>query len=242
MSSKKIVANLKMNLSAKETKEYLEKIGTKIQNKNVIICPTNIFIPYFLGHGYEVGIQNISTEEKGSYTGEVSAMQARSIGVHYVILGHSERRKYALETDEDIGKKVVLGLTHGLHVILCIGETEEDRNEHHTEKVLQNQMLYALKNIEKKDISNITIAYEPTWSIGSGKIPKEVDIEEAVDFIKKIILHTYHTSIEVLYGGSVRKENIATLKQINNIDGFLIGEASTDPEKFLRIIEVAVIV
>lgn len=236
MANKLIIANHKMNLDVKELKEYLEGLK-EINSKNVVICPTSIYIPYFLNKKFKVGIQNTFIHSKGAYTGEVSPMQAKSLGVSYTIIGHSERRSYLEENDSLINKKVIEALKYNLKVILCIGETLEEKNMLKTDKILKRQLINDLRNIEL--IDNIVIAYEPVWAIGSGIIPNNKEISATVSYIRGIIDNLYpNNNIKVVYGGSINEKNIEKLNKIECLDGFLIGGTSLNPTSFLKIIEV----
>ncbi len=239
MESKVVVANHKMNLTVREISDYLKKIS-KINNKNVIICPTSIYAPYFLQNGYSVGLQNISYKEKGAYTGEISPVQASSMGISYAIVGHSERRELFDEKDYEVHAKVINALDNNMGVILCVGETDEEKDMLRTEYILKKEIRNALKDIKKEDECKIMIAYEPIWSIGSGKLPKNKEIEEIVVYIKEVLKKLGLSNIRILYGGSVNEKNIKELKKLKGIDGFLVGGSSLDPDKFLKIVEVAV--
>lgn len=242
MESKKIVVgNMKMNLLAGDISEYLKKINSDDLGEQVVICPSNVYIPYFLKQSYRVGIQNIFFRDSGAYTGEVSAAQAASLGVKYAILGHSERRGYFRESDQDINKKIVSALKYGLEVVLCVGETLEEKNLLKTARVLKRQLLNDLRNLEGNDWDHVIIAYEPVWSIGTNVLPAKKDIEDTIGYIKGIVSEYFnYDDIPVLYGGSVSERNIEDLNQIPNVSGFLVGGASTNPKSFLKIIEVAV--
>lgn len=241
VNKKLIVGNLKMNMVADEISSYLRIVNKNIYSDNVVICPSSIYIPYFLKQRYNVGIQNIAVEEMGSHTGEISAKQAYSLGVKYALIGHSERRQVDGETDLIVGKKVKTAIKNNLYSIVCIGETNEDKVMLRTENVLKKQLKYALKELILEDMDNVVIAYEPVWAIGTNKIPSNRDIKNTVSYIKLLISNLYgYNNIKVLYGGSVNSKNISQLMKIDNLDGFLIGGSSLDPNEFLNIIEVAV--
>ncbi len=241
MANKRIVVgNMKMNLTASEITKYIKMIEKKDYNNQVIICPSSLYLPYFIGKNYGVGIQNIASTEMGAYTGEVSAQQAKSMHLDCAIIGHSERREYFKETDEIVHQKISLSLQANLKVILCIGETEEERDSLKTYKVLKKQIVSALKGFDEKELKKIIIAYEPIWAIGTSKTPSNDEIKDTVSFIKDIVKNTFNVNMSVLYGGSVNEKNIATLNQIENINGYLVGGASTKAEKFMKIIEVVV--
>lgn len=235
MENKIIVANMKMYMNIDDVKEYLNNFEDKLLN-NVIMCPSNIYIPYFLEKNMIVGIQNVYYEDNGAYTGEVSVEQIKNIGVKYVIVGHSERRQWFSESDYDINKKLVKVLDNGLNVILCIGETLEERNSLKTLDVLREQLEIDLNNISNKSVDSIIVAYEPRWAIGTGIVPSNNDIEEVIDYIKSYMLDKYKNNIKVLYGGSVSDSNINILNKISNVDGFMIGSACTKSNKMLSIL------
>lgn len=231
MTNKLMIANLKMNLEKTDISNYIKKLNNHTNNKNIVICPTSIYIPYFLKQEYSVGLQNVFYEENGAYTGEISPTQAKSMGIEYVIIGHSERRKYFNETNYIINKKIKKSLDSNLKIILCVGETTKEKNFSKTKKLLKKQIVEALKGI--KDLDNLIIAYEPVWAIGTNIIPTEQDIKNVIDYIKNIL-----KDMKVLYGGSINESNVENLKQIDNVDGFLIGGSSTNIDKFLKIIDI----
>lgn len=228
-----IVANFKMNLLKNDILEYLNYFDKK--DSNVIFCPSNIYLNYFLEKGLHVGSQDVAFEEQGAFTGDISASQLKSIGVKYTIIGHSERRKY-YEDDRFINDKLNCSLNNELIPILCIGETKEERDNNETYDVLQNQLNKALNGINNELLSNVIIAYEPIWAIGTGIVPSNQDIYDTIYFIKKFLEKSYNLELKVLYGGSVNNSNIIELETITNIDGYLIGGSSIDYNKFLSII------
>ena len=227
-----IVANLKSELLPKYIAPYLKEI--EFCNSNLVICPSSIYVPYFLKHNYSVGIQNIYYDGN-LYSGEITPSQAYGLGVKYVILGHSDRRSKFNETDYDINKTIIECLKCGLKVILCIGETLEEKSMLKTVRVLKKQLTLDLRNIN--DLDNIYIAYEPVWAIGSGNTPSNQDIKDTVTYIKEIVHELYEQDIKVLYGGSVDENNIEMIKKIPNINGVVIGKASLKPKQLLKIIE-----
>lgn len=231
---KLIVANFKMNLLKEDILEYLNHFDNKYSN--VIFCPSNIYLNYFLDKKLLVGSQDVSANEMGAYTGDVSASQLKSMGVKYAIIGHSERRKYHND-DKFIKEKLIHTIINDLTPILCIGESKEERDNNKTFGVLKHQLDEALSNIDKTLLSNIIIAYEPIWSIGTGIVPNNKDIYETISFIKNYLQQEYNLILKVLYGGSVNNQNIEDLEQINNVDGYLIGGSSIDYNKFLDIID-----
>ena len=233
------IANWKM-FGVLNTLNSLHKVikFLKIFKKNklvkIIYCPPNTLIrPMFKklkNTKIDVGAQNCHEQEKhGAFTGSVNPSMLKSVGAKYVIVGHSERR-IAGETNKLINLKVKSVLKSGIKVILCIGESLQDKKKKITKQVLNKQIRLGLKNIKSK--KNIIIAYEPVWSIGTGLIPKSYELSETISFIKKKMRNN-----KILYGGSVNPQNVYQLKSVNNIDGFLIGGASQNPNKFIDIIK-----
>lgn len=228
-----IIGNIKMNLVITDLNNYLTKLQ-EIENKNFIICPPMLFAPYFLKQGYNVGLQNISIGENGDYTGEVSALQASSMGIKYVLVGHCDRRIKLNETDIEINQKVNQAIKNNIIPILCIGETKEEKELLKTEKVIKKQLISGLRNID--NIENIIICYNPNYELTNNDI---IDIEEIINFIKNIVeLNFGIHNIKVICGGITTK-NINDIKNITNIDGYLI-DSCTDVDSFKEILEVAV--
>ena len=234
------IANWKM-FGALKTLNSLKKVISYSNNNkknkfNIIYCPpTTLIRPLFKKlkkSSIEVGAQNChESKSYASLTGQINSGMLKDIGAKYVILGHSENR----QTGEDnilINKKIKSSLKSGLKVILCIGETLKEKKNNKTNKVSNSQIKDCLSGI--KNYSNVIIAYEPVWAIGTGKIPKLDDLKNNILYIKKKFKKK---SIKVLYGGSVNGKNINDLKKISLIDGFLIGGESRDPNKFIDIIK-----
>lgn len=225
---KYLLLNHKMNLLGSNLKEYLENIP---KEENIIIFPTSIYIPYFLTEGLVVGSQDVSDKEMGSVTSEVSAKQLKSVGVNYTLIGHSERRCNYKEENERISLKLKNCQTEQITAVLCIGE----ENKENKFSQLEKQLLSAFQEME--DFTNIWIAYEPLSAIGTGKAITKEEINETIVWIKKWVIERYKKTSIVLYGGSVNHENIEELSK-SQADGFLIGNASLDPEKIKRIVSV----
>lgn len=234
-----VAANLKMNFTYQEMKEYVEEVNKQSNDKRFIIFSPSIYLTTLIGNDFEVGSQNICNFEKGAYTGEISASQVKSLGVNYTLVGHSERRINYHETDEMINAKVKLALNNNLKTIVCIGETLEERKSRKTEEVLKRQILVGLSDIE--NINNIILAYEPVWAIstsGTGIVATSEDIYNATKLIKDIVYDKYKTDIDVLYGGSVNDTNVEEINKVENVSGVLVGGASLKPDKIKRIKEV----
>lgn len=226
-----IAANFKMNLTKKEIDNYLKEIDNKKIN-NVIFFPSNIYIPYF--SKYNIGSQDISFKELGSITGDTSIKQYLDFNIKYVLIGHSERRKY-FNDSKYISDKVNLALKNNIIPIICVGETEEEYNNNLTKKVLKDELDEALENNITLLNNKIIIAYEPIFSIGTNKVLDIKEIENIVSYIKSYLKNTYLLDIKVLYGGSVNLNNIGNLEKISNLDGYLIGNASLDAKSFLDL-------
>jgi triosephosphate isomerase len=191
------------------------------------------------GSNILLGAQNMSTDEAGAHTGEVSVLQLKDLGVQVVILGHSERRHTYKEDDAMINKKVKLALSHGLEVILCVGELLEEREAGKAEKVCEEQTKLGLAGVSAEDLKRVTIAYEPVWAIGTGKTATPEDADAIHAFIRKVIAGMYGKAaadgIIIQYGGSMKAENAQALLAKENIDGGLIGGAALKTELFKPI-------
>ena len=206
----------------------------KNKSIKIIYCPPSTLIrpmsKKLVNSKIEVGAQNCHEHETfGAFTGSINSMMLRSVGAKYIILGHSENRQSG-ETDKLINLKIKSALKSGLKVIFCIGETLKEKRKKITKQVLNKQINLGLNKINNKN--NVIVAYEPVWSIGTGLIPKNNEVYEIINFIKKKTKKN-----KILYGGSVNAKNIEQLKSINNLNGYLIGGASQDPKKFIDIIK-----
>ena len=242
---KYFIANWKMYGHLKSLKS-LDKV-IKFQKKNkkakklkIVYCPPftllHSFVQKLKNSNIKTGAQNCSFENTyGPPTGSINAMMIKSLMCEYVIIGHSEKRAKG-ESDQIINKKIQSALKNKLKVILCIGETLSQKKKRETKKILLNQLNRCLKKIKSK--KNIIIAYEPIWSIGSGLIPKSSDLEKTLSFIKVFMINKMRFKNPViLYGGSVNPKNIFLLKKVSYLDGFLVGGASQNSNKFIDIIK-----
>jgi len=247
MRTPMIAGNWKMNLTRKEASELALSIKKGIDpdlKHEVLFAPSFTNLETVKNAISDSNIllsaQNMFWEEKGAFTGEVSPAQLKDIGCDYVIIGHSERRKILGETDDMLNKKIKSALKNNLKVIFCIGETLEERENNRTYRVLQMQIQNGLRDIVKNELNNIVIAYEPVWAIGTGKTATPLQAQDAHIFIRKEISRLYDNdianSIRILYGGSVKAENIDELMAQTDIDGALVGGESLKADKFLRII------
>ena len=214
-----VALNNKSNLEKEEFINYIEGLNNIKTNTTLILCPTYLNIP-LVNIDIPLGSQNVSINDNGAYTGEISATQLKSFNVKYSIVGHSERREYQKETNEEIKEKINKLLENGITPILCIGESKEERLNNTYKEVLKEELSILDTN------SNVIIAYEPIWSIGTGIIPTNDQITEVFEFIKGMFPNN-----KVLYGGSANVDNIDTLKNIDLIDGYLLGGLSLKPDK-----------
>ncbi|MBF0389057.1 MAG: triose-phosphate isomerase [Desulfamplus sp.] len=188
-----------------------------------------------------VGAQNLFYKSEGAYTGEISANMLKSAGVSYVIVGHSERRQYFGETDDDVRKKIGAALESNLIPVMCIGETESEKKEEKTFYVLDKQIENGLKGLRSNELGTLVIAYEPVWAIGTGNTASPNEAESVHRYIRAKIAKMFDNKlsegIRILYGGSVKPDNISELMSHHNINGALVGGASLDPESFIKIIK-----
>ena len=244
---KLIVGNFKMNTTVREFSAYLDEFLPKVKDckNSIAIC-----VPYthlmhagqkLVSTNVDFGAQNISTEEKGAYTGEISCNMVKDLGAKYTLIGHSEIRKRFKETNEQINQKIIRALGVNLKVILCIGETITERNANKTKQVLKKQLEVAFKGLYENELKNIIIAYEPVWAIGSGKIPSQKDIEKNLQDIRQVIAEDFSKQsaeqMTILYGGSVNQDNCSNILKVKGVDGLLVGGACLKPQEFVNIIK-----
>ena len=247
---KKIVAgNWKMNMTLQEgialAKELNETLTAEKPNCGVVICTPFIHlasIAQFLDQDIiGLGAENCADKEKGAFTGEVSAAMVKSTGAQYVILGHSERREYYKETPAILKEKVLLALKNGLKVIFCIGESLEEREANKQNEVVKAELEGSVFNLTAEEFSNIIIAYEPIWAIGTGKTATADQAEEIHAYIRQVIADKFGAEVadatSILYGGSCKPSNAAELLAKADIDGGLIGGASLKAADFKGIID-----
>jgi len=229
-----IAANWKLNpTNQKGAEDIFEQIKKSVKNtaEEVVVCPPFIFLPAL--KGLALGAQNCFYEDTGAFTGEISPAMIKDLGVEYVIIGHSERRKYFGETDETVNKKIIKALAVGLKIIFCIGETEEERTAGKRNEVLQRQVQQGLKDVV--DIDNISVAYEPVWAIGTGNNCGVAETKESIDFIRQFV----KKDTRILYGGSVKSENSGDYIKEAGANGLLVGGASLNAEEFAKIVKSA---
>jgi triosephosphate isomerase len=212
---------------------------------DVVICPPfpalSEVVERSRGSAVRVAAQNMHEQREGAFTGEVSAPMLIEIGVGAVLLGHSERRQYFCETDEALARKVPAALAAGLEPLLCVGESEEERDGGQTQSVLERQLEADLADVAPADLGRVAIAYEPIWAIGTGRTATSEQAEETIAFIRDVLRRRGAGAEEcrILYGGSVKAANAAELLGRPEIDGALVGGASLDPEEFAAIVEAA---
>ena len=222
-----IVANWKMNGSKEEKESMLKSLkGLKTKNKVVLCLPFTLLCGE--NHGITIGAQNVSNHDNGAYTGDISAKMLKEMGAQYVIVGHSERRLYHNETNEQIKEKATMAIKNGIIPIVCVGETMEEKNAGHTISVIKKMLLESIP-----DNGEFIVAYEPRWAIGSGLTPTTNEIVTAV----KAVFDSLNTPMPILYGGSVTLDNARDIISIPYVDGLLIGGASLKSDTFLPIIK-----
>lgn len=241
-----IAGNWKMYHGPKEAARLVEELKPLVRDvrPEVVVCPPFVdlltVVQAVQDSNIQVGAQNMHWEENGAYTGEISPTMLSEAGSRYVIIGHSERRQYFGETDEWVNKKVKAAFMHGLKPIVCVGETLEQRESGITRQVVEEQVRSGLQGLEPKQAGDLIIAYEPIWAIGTGKTASADDAEDVIAFIRTVLGQMYGNDaagkIRILYGGSVKPENIGELMQKPDIDGALVGGASLKADSFGRIV------
>lgn len=241
-----IAGNWKMNKTLKEALELAEELKPMVKGAacEVVICPPFVCLGQVIdavkGSNIKVGAQNMHFEENGAFTGEVSPVMLKDIGVDYVIIGHSERRQYFNETDETVNKKVKAAFDHELVPIVCCGETLEEREGNITNEVLDRQIRKGLEGFAIKDMEKIIVAYEPIWAIGTGKTATDSQANEAIAYIRSVIGIMYGSEtaekVRIQYGGSVKPSTIKGQMEQPDIDGALVGGASLKASDFAAII------
>ena len=246
MRKKVIAGNWKMNMLPNEAMAFIEELAPLVKNteNEVILCVpyTDLFYSLLTAQetNIKIGAQNMHFEESGAYTGEVSGKMLKSIGVEYVIIGHSERRQYFAETDETVNKKIKAAFLNGLKPIVCVGETLEQREEGKTVEIITKQTQLALDGLTSEQVENTIIAYEPIWAIGTGKTATSEDANNSIKEIRNKIGKIYgqNTADRVIiqYGGSVKPSNAKELFEMSDIDGGLVGGASLKAEEFSKIV------
>lgn len=250
MRRKVIAGNWKMNMLPNEAMAFIEGLAPLVKNSEaeVILCVpyTDLFYSLLTAQdtNIKIGAQNMHWEESGAYTGEVSGKMLKSIGVEYVIIGHSERRQYFNETDETVNKKIKSAFANELKPIVCVGETLEQREAGKAEEIITNQTKIALEGLTEEQVENTIIAYEPIWAIGTGKTATAEDANNSIKAIRNEIAKNYGQNIAdkviIQYGGSVKASNAKELFSTSDIDGGLVGGASLKVEEFANIVNYSI--
>jgi len=216
-----------------------------ISDKEIVICPVFTSLKSVCdaakGSNIKIGAQDLFWEDKGAFTGEISAPMIKDAGCTHVIIGHSERRQFFHETNETVSKKTLAALKHGLTPIVCIGEKLDERESGKTFSVCEKQIREGLSTLSRDQAAKIVIAYEPVWAIGTGKVATPAQAEEVHIYIRKTLVNLFGQEVadgmRILYGGSVKPENTSELMSQQNIDGALVGGASLEADSFSKIIK-----
>jgi triosephosphate isomerase len=244
-----IAGNWKMNKTVAEAEEFIQGLLPRVSTADgvdVALCvpftALTAMVDSARGSRVEVYAQNMHEADAGAFTGEVSAPMLLELDVDGVVLGHSERRQYFGESDRALAQKVAVALERGLKPILCVGETEQERENGETERKLRHQVQEGLERVGAERLQDVVIAYEPIWAIGTGRVATAEQAEEACGFVRALVAGRSAeaaAATRVLYGGSVSAENAAELLGLPNVDGALVGGASLDPASFAAIVEAA---
>jgi triosephosphate isomerase len=244
-----LAGNWKMHKTEEQAEEYIQALLPRVsslEGVDVAICvpytDLRAMVDSARGSRVEVYAQNMHHEPEGAYTGEISAAMLTELDARGVILGHSERRALFGETDRALALKVPAALDAGLVPILCVGESEEERDRDETERKLRQQVREDLANVPAERLGEVVIAYEPIWAIGTGRVATPEQAQDAIAFVRALVADREPAAAEqirILYGGSVKPENGAELLALPDVDGALVGGASLDPESFAQLIAAA---
>jgi triosephosphate isomerase len=244
-----IAGNWKMHKTVAEAEEFIQALLPRVSTADgvdVAVCPGFLALQAMVdstrGSRVQVYAQNMHHASEGAFTGEVSAPMLTELDVHGVILGHSERRELFGETDKALQLKVPVALDAGLLPILCVGETEAERDNGDTERKLRHQVQEGLAKVPVERLGEVVIAYEPIWAIGTGKVATPEQAQEAIAFVRALVGDRSKPAadrVRVLYGGSVKPDNAAELLALPDVDGALVGGASLDAESFAAIVDAA---
>jgi len=242
-----IAGNWKMHKTVGEAVKLANELSSALasEKKKIMVAPPFTALTavkeVLSGTNLLIGAQNMGPEEEGAHTGEISVKMLKDVGVSVVILGHSERRHIYHESDELINKKVKLAVANNLEVILCVGETLEERESGIAESIVENQIIKGIEGLSERQMAGVTIAYEPVWAIGTGKTATPNDADAMHKFIRfllaKIFSKKLSENITIQYGGSVKPGNVKELMNMENIDGALVGGASLKAETFVPIVQ-----
>ncbi|MBP2240323.1 triosephosphate isomerase [Cytobacillus eiseniae] len=239
-----IAGNWKMHKTLPEAKAFLETITNSIPNAEkveTVVCAPALFLANLVGSKVGIGAQNMHFEESGAFTGEISPVALKDLGVQYVILGHSERREMFNETDEAVNKKTIAAFNNQLTPIVCCGETLAQRENGETMAFVGSQIEKALQGLTEEQVKETVLAYEPIWAIGTGKSSTAADANEVCAYIRQVVKEQFSEAaadaIRIQYGGSVKPGNIKEYMSQPDIDGALVGGASLEAESFLQLLE-----
>jgi triosephosphate isomerase (TIM) len=244
-----IAGNWKMHKTVAQAEEFIQALLPRVSSADhadVVICPPftalQAMVDSTRGSRVEVYAQNMHHADEGAFTGEVSAPMLTELDVHGVVLGHSERRQLFCETDKALSLKVPKALESGLKPLLCVGETEDERDAGDTERRLRHQVQEGLEQVADERLAEVVIAYEPVWAIGTGKVATPEQAQEAIAFIRALVSDRTKEAgdaVRILYGGSVKEDNAAELLALPDVDGALVGGASLDAATFAAIVDAA---
>ena len=245
-----LAGNWKMNMTPSQARAFITELAPKVAGKDkadIVLCVPYVDIAVAAeaakGTNIKIGAENVHFKPSGAYTGEVSAAMLLEAGAEYVVIGHSERRQYFAETDETVNLRTKAALAAGLKVILCLGELLEARQAGITAEIVSMQTKLDLAGIPEEDLSNVIIAYEPVWAIGTGLTATPAQADEACGIIRNVVAGLYNQAaadaLIIQYGGSMNEKNAAELLSMENVDGGLIGGASLVVDKFTTIVEAA---
>lgn len=247
-----IAGNWKMNKTVQEAKDFVNELPALPDTNEVdsVICAPTLQLDALVNltkegvaQGLQIGAQNAYFEDNGAFTGETSPAALEDLGVKYVVLGHSERREYFHETDEDVNKKALAVFSHNMTPIICVGETLEEREAGKAESVVGGQVEAALKDFTEDQVKATVIAYEPIWAIGTGKSSTSEDANQMCAHVRNVVAGDFSQeaadALRVQYGGSVKPENIKEYMAQSDIDGALVGGASLKVDSFVALLEGA---
>ena len=245
-----LAGNWKMNLDRRGALELVSALVSAVgddRSREVAVFPPFVYIDEVAraaaGSAVEVGAQDVSDEPYGAFTGEVSVEMLKDVGARSVIVGHSERRHLYGETDDLVNRKLRAALAGGLKVVLCVGETLEERRADRTEQVTGGQLTEGLAGVSADDLARLTVAYEPVWAIGTGQTATPIEASAAHTYLRGVLSGLYDQrladTVRIQYGGSVKPDNISELMAVPDVDGALVGGASLKAESFLKIVQYA---
>ncbi|WP_100013246.1 triose-phosphate isomerase [Lentibacillus sediminis] len=248
MRSNVIAGNWKMNKTLTEANDFIDEVvktAPQLEKTEAIVCAPFPFLASLVektkGSQVKIGAQNMHFEDSGAFTGEVSPVMLKDLGVTHVVLGHSERREHFAETDESVNKKTHAAFNHGLTPIVCVGETLEQREANETMQHVENQIKKALDGLTDEQVAKTVIAYEPIWAIGTGKTASSKDANEVCSHIRQVVgkvtSEATADKVVIQYGGSVKPANVDELLAESDIDGALVGGASVEADSFLQLVE-----